>query len=72
MKITDKRIKWADWISASLVLISLLFVKTISIFWLVYAGACITYTFINFHKKLYGQGTMNFIAALIAIKNFFI
>ena len=59
-----------DLVLAPIVLISLFYLKTYSIFWLFYALGCFGYIFINWKKGLFGQATINIVASLIAIKNF--
>jgi len=59
-----------DFISASIVLISLYFINTFNICWLFYALACGIYIIINWKKRLYGQAIMNIVASFIAIRNF--
>jgi len=63
-------IDYLDFISALAVLVALLGINKNPYFWLLYAGACLSFVGINYYKKLYGQGTMNLIAVIIAIKNF--
>ena len=65
-----KKVTLLDISMAIVVLISLAGIKTHTIFWISYAFACFIYTGINYTKKLYGQGTMNIIAGIIAIINY--
>ena len=64
-------IKYLDIILAPIILISLFYIEVNSICWLSYALACFGYIFVNWKKGLFGQATINIIAGLIAIKNFF-
>ena len=63
-------IKYADIFFATIVIISLFYIKIYPIFWLIYSIGCFGYIWINYCKKLYGQAILNLIACLIAIRNF--
>ncbi len=63
--------KYLDFSLAPIILISLFYIESNAIFWISYALACFGYIFVNWKKGLFGQATINIIAGLIAIKNFF-
>lgn len=63
-------IRFVDITSAVLIIVCLAYKFKYRFIWLMYFVACISFTCLNYYKDLPGQGTMNLIAAGIAMWNF--